>query len=191
MADIGEMVSALWGRPTDPDSTHKLMEQKFGPAPPALRLYAQTLAGDRSKITEDAFKPDELERLRGTAETALGKGKSYFGYGDYGEKEPFAQGTHAVYQALTDPAHSLAFTLGMANVKRNEDGSVAIKDRYHFSAKPEKVQKLRDRPVELIKVLMEGLKNNGLLGVGNVLGNLAVPQTQGRDVEIKFPPRSQ
>src|SRR5262245_33528845 len=106
----------------------------FGPAPPAARLFAQTLFGDRSPITAEHFTPEELGRLRAIGEAALAKGQKSFGYGDYGERNPWAEGTRGAINALTDPNQSLAFTLGMANVGRDPSGNLVIRDRYHFAA---------------------------------------------------------
>jgi hypothetical protein len=41
----------------------------------------------------------------------------------------------------------------------------------------------------VLKKIFEGYASNGLLGVGNVVGNLATPNGDGREVEIRIPPR--
>lgn len=192
MADILDPFAAAARRvkqgvavPDTGDYTSRI-EKKFGVAPPALRLFAQTLAGDRSTIDASHFKTEELAALKKVGEAALAKGKSSFGYGDYGEKEPWAEGNRGFYNALTDPAQSLAFTLGMANVKRGDDGSVLINDRYHWTASPKEVDKHRSVN-DMVRMLMMGARDNGLLGIGNVIGNYMAPQGQGRQVRIKIP----
>jgi hypothetical protein len=162
-------------------------------APPALRMFASTLTGDRSKITEQHFSPEELDILRETSEKALAKGKNYFGYGDYGkgkeyEKNFLEDGSQAMMGALSDKRSSLAFTLGMARVKREDDGTIVINDKYHWAAKKEEVDKHRNI-MGAASLLMRGMQEHGLLGVGNVIGNFIAPSDDGRDVEIRIPPK--
>lgn len=166
------------------------LNKVFGPAPPAARAFLSTILGDHSPITEKFFNPNELDILRNTAETQLSKGKNVIGYGDYGEKDPFAEGSQAAMHALTDLPHSLAFTLGMARVKKEEDGTIVINDKYDFAVNKEKSDALKAKGSwEVLKMLGYGMIDNGLLGVGNVIGNLLAPENGGRDVEIRIPPK--
>lgn len=178
----------------------------IGPPPPALRAFATTLAGDRSTITEDFFTPDELNILRNAAEKAFqkvekhggvvpkdeytgNKNEVYMGYGDYGEKDPWSSGTKGVIDALTDPAKSLSFTLGMAKVRREADGSFLITDKYQFDARKSTMEKMHWYQKAL--AIVQGAAQNGLLGVGNVIGNLVLPEgsPDARKVEIRIPSR--
>jgi hypothetical protein len=158
--------------------------------PPAARAFGSTLMGNREPITEGFFTPAELEILRRTSENRLGdRSKAVIGYGDYGEKDPWADGSQAVFNALTDPAHSLAFTLGMAKAAREPDGSIVITDKYDFNANRGKVDKVIAEKGRL-GALASAFADNGLLGVGNALGNMAMPEGEGRDVRIRIPPRA-
>lgn len=178
----------------------------LGDPPPALRAFATTAVGDKSDITEDFFNKDELNILRDSADRAFQKrdnfstnkdlppNETYMGYGDYevGGEKAFRtyDGTEAMYHALTDRPSSLSFTLGMAHVKKEEDGSYTISDKYDFAAKKEQVDKIKgEGTFAIMNKFMEGVVANGLLGVGNVWGNLVAPENYGRDVKIKIPAR--
>ena len=174
------------------DLTTKLRE-RFGTPPIAARAFVDTVVGNKGKITESFFQPEELEALREVAETQLNKGKKTIGYGQYGEggteEKVFLQnGTEAALTALTDLRSSLAFTLGMANVRREEDGTIVITDKYRWAAPKAKVDAHRGF-VAASKLLTQGLVQNGLLGVGNVIGNFVADQDSGRTVEIRIPPK--
>lgn len=162
----------------------------LGTPPPALRAFVTTMAGDKTQITEAFFTPEEREVLRDTAEKSLSKGERTIGYGGYGEKDPWSTGTKGALDALTDLRKSLAFTLGMASVRKEPDGTIVIRDRYDWNAKPEVVERVKQSRWETLKMLGQGFVQNGLLGFGNVLGNLAVGGAGGgRDVEIRIPPK--
>ena len=171
------------------------LRAKFGTPPPALRMFVETLLGDRSDITESNLQPNELETLRDIAERQLAKGSKVIGYGDYGENGKYEKnfledGTSASVSALTDLRSSLAFTLGMANVRREKDGTIVITDKYDFAASKKKVSDLKEKGTwEILKIATQGFLNNGLLGPANLLGNLVVPQEGGRNVTIRIPPR--
>lgn len=132
----------------------------------------------------------------------MAKGEKYMGYGDYapngGEKSwkdviPFGgaeTGNATIAHALTDKASSLSFTLGMARVTKEPDGTIVIRDKYDFSASKKKVQDLKDQGTwAILSKVAEGYLHNGLLGVGNVVGNLVAPDKGGRDVVIRIPPK--
>lgn len=177
---------AYYDIPPEHDPFTAEIERRFGVAPPALRAFATTLFGDRSPITEKFFTQRELDALRAASTRQLDKGKAYIGYGDYGEMNPWADGSQAILNALSDPNHSLAFTLGMANVARDDGGAININDNYHFAAPSKLVEPYRT-PQGAAYLLLHGLLNNGLLGVGNVIGNYVAPQDMGRDVKINIP----
>lgn len=182
------------------DLTNQLWA-KFGAPPPALRFFAQSLAGATSPITERDFTPQELAVLRDAANRGLAKGEyggkygyapNTFGYGDYapGGEKAFTDygGNSSVYHALTDLPSSLSFTIGMANANRGQDGSMNIKDRYDFAASKQEVDALKARGIlSMAGMLAKGFAQNGLLGVGNVLGNLSANEGAGRDVSINIP----
>jgi hypothetical protein len=180
------------------DLTTKL-RQRFGTPPPAARIFADTVVGNTNKITEKDFTPEELDHLRAVSDKQLNLGKNVIGYGDYNPEEKGGKyeksfergkgGSQMFMDALTDLPSSLSFTLGMAKVKREEDGTIVINDRYHWAAPQAKVQELKDQGSwAVLKKVGEGLLSNGLLGVGNVIGNLVAPKEGGRDVEIRIPP---
>lgn len=160
-------------------------------APIALRTFIQTLFGERSTITEQDLTPKELELIRNAVAFAESGGKKVIGYGDYGPTDTSQQysGTGTVLDALTNPGTSLAMTLGMAKFDRNKDGSIIIRDKYRFDAPSSVVrERLADRG--LLQSLADGLASNGLLGVGNVIGNIMLPaDSKGRDVNIRIPPK--
>lgn len=172
---------------TDPFT--ESLRQRFGTPPPALRAFATTLAGDRSPITENFFTPHELDILKNTAETQLAKGKKEIGYGDYGEIDPFIQGSDSIINALTHTPNSLAYTLGMARVNKESDGTIVIKDKYQFDARKSTVDKATTW--DKLRFLVQGAMSNGLLGIGNVVGNMVLPagSEDARPVEIRIPPK--
>lgn len=159
------------------------------PIPSAVRLFADTVTGNTEDIDESYFTQPELNNLYGVADRQLAKGNNVIGYGDYGEKDPWAEGTQAVINTLTDPAQSLAFSLGMAKVRKEDDGTIVIDDNYHWAASKEKVDALKKEGATAIaRKLFEGAVDNGLLGPLNVIGNLAAPSGHGRKVSIRIPP---
>lgn len=171
------------------------LEKIFGKPPPAVRAFATTLVGDRSKIDESFFTNEELEILRDTAERSIAEGKKEIGYGDYNKEHPrgweksfIPGGTESVLHALTDLPSSLSFTLGMAQINKEDDGTIVIKDKYDFAASKKQVQDLKDQGTwAILNMMGRGFIENGLLGPLNVIGNLAAPEEGGRDVEIRIP----
>jgi len=154
-----------------------------GKAPAALKAMASTALGDSSVIDEKFFSSAEMGAIKTAVRKAVAEKTNQIGYGDYGEKAPWAEGTAGALNVLTDPAASVAFTLGMAKVTRIDDETFLIEDDYDYNAKPDVVEKAkRERGVS--QMLMDGLVGNGLLGVGNVVGNLIAPEGQGRKVAI-------
>lgn len=177
------------------DLTERLRE-RFGSPPPALRFFAETVAGDRSKITEQRFSSQELDVLRDAAERGLSKGQKVIGYGDYAQgyeknfRDINAGGTERALDALTDLPSSLAYTLGMARIRKEPDGTIVITDKYDFAASQKKVADLKAKGTwAVLKMAVEAAAHEGLLGVGNLVGNLATPEGAGRDVEIRIPPK--
>jgi hypothetical protein len=153
--------------------------------PSAVRLFADTVLGNKEDIDESYFTQAELDRLYNIADKQISLGKNSIGYGQYGEKDPWADGTQAVINALTDPAQSLAFSLGMANVSKDSTGNITVTDRYHWAASKEKVDSLKKEGVMAIAgKLLEGAQQNGLLGSLNVIGNLVAPSGHGRNVKL-------
>lgn len=175
------------------------LDKLLGAAPPAARAFASSMMGDRSKIDESFFRTHEIDALREISETALSKGKKVIGYGEYGKGgteetafQGFKSGTKQVKEALTDLRSSLSFTLGMAKVRKEADGTIVISDKYDFAASKKQVADLKAQGTwGILKMGMKGLAENGLLGPLNVVGNLAMPAGGGRDVEIRIPPRKQ
>ena len=129
--------------------------------------------------------PNELKRLQNAVEKARSEGRSAIGYGDYGEKEPWADGTRAALNAVTDPGASMAFTLGTARF-HEEDDAIVITDDYDFNATRETVNR-RIQELGYGGAILDGLARNGLLGVGNVIGNMVLPEGRGRKVTIRMP----
>jgi hypothetical protein len=165
-----------------PPSPIDQLSKMFVPA--AARTFVGTVLGDRRPITEQSFTPQELEILRSAIDKRGASG--VIGYGDYGEKNPWSSGSSAVLSALSDPAHSMAFTLGMANVETAPDGSHIVSDNYDFGASRDEAQRYG-----ALESLLQGLSSNGLLGLGNALGNMFVPKGEGRPVRIVLPPITQ
>ncbi len=164
------------------------MDRAFAAGPlPAARTMIGTLLGSNKAITEHDFSPSELRVLREAVRKAQAEGRNYIGYGDYGEADPYASGSGAVVNALTQLPASLAFTLGMANFRKKPDGSVEIIDRYDFGApRGETDRRVADQG-GIIGALANGYMQNGLLGAGNVIGNVVAPRGEGRTVSITLP----
>lgn len=185
-----------------PETLTDKVRSKFGSPPPAARFFLETLFGSREKITEKDFTEEELEILRESAERRFSKPPGtgdeegyYLGYGDYSEGgeinfTDFGGGTKNFLQALTDLPSSLSFTLGMAKLSKEDNGTIVINDKYDFAASEKKVKELKDKgSLEILKMLAEGMSHNGLLGIGNVIGNLVAPADTGREIEIRIPPK--
>lgn len=166
------------------------MDRAYAAGPgPAARTLLSTLLGDQRPITEQDFGPAELKVLEQAVRKAEKAGRRYIGYGDYGEADPWAEGSGAVYNALTQLPASLAFTLGMAKFKRAPDGSIEITDQYDFGAPKAEADQQIAKHGGILGALSYGMQNNGLLGVGNVIGNVVAPQGSGRPVKITLPPQ--
>jgi hypothetical protein len=198
---ISEQAGEAWRQGVMQRRDEEFQDKWSGP--PAMRIFASTIiGGDRSKITEKNFSPDELDILREAGEKALSKFGQPFRmnkvrpqiqYGDYGEgdqpeKSLTSEGTEAFMHALTDTRSSLAFTLGMANVRKDPNGDIVINDKYDFDSRRSTVDAAR-KNLGVTRMIMTGLAQNGLLGVGNTIGNLVAPEGEGRDVEIRIPPK--
>ena len=155
-------------------------------APAALRAFTSTIRGNTSTITEDFFRQDELAIIKRAAEEALTSGRTDITYSDFGASDPWSTGTRGAFQALTETGKSLAFTFGTAQVSQDKEGNIIVTDRYDFGATPEQIKKYRESPTATAGLLWKGIVENGLLGVGNVLGNLAAAEGEGREVRINL-----
>jgi hypothetical protein len=165
------------------------MDRAYAAGPgPAARTLLSTLLGNQRPITEQDFGPAELKLLEKAVRKAEKEGRQYIGYGDYGEADPWAEGSGAVVNALTQLPASMAFTLGMAKFKRAPDGTVEITDQYDFGAPKAQADEAIAKRGGILGALAYGMENNGLLGVGNVIGNVVAPQGSGRPVKIRLVP---
>lgn len=159
------------------------------PIPPAARIFADTvLMGNRGDIDERSFSASELAIMERAVISAESDGRSYITYSDFtdGTVDPWGMGNSGFMDALTDQGKSLGFTLGSAQFKRDANGEITISDMYDFNASASDRDRALAENGGVPGLLIKGLMDNGLLGVGNVLGNLAVPEGEGRNVSIRI-----
>ncbi len=153
--------------------------------PSSMRIYGESFFGNRSPIDEKSFSKKELNVLREAALAAEERGESVIGYGDFGEKDPWASGFDHIKSAVFDLGGSLANTLGMANISRDEAGNLIITDMYDFGATAEfQAQSIEDGTMP---TLLEAFLEAGPIGPLNLIGNKMLPKGKGRPVRISIP----
>ena len=120
----------------------KLTQNKMLPS--AARLYLRSIAGSKTKITEDFFSKSELAEIKKrVAEAEVSKALSGHATSGGGSMGRAVQG-HSGIGYATDKAKTIpnAFkypdvnidmTLGQAGFYRNEDGTYQVYDKHNFS----------------------------------------------------------
>lgn len=157
--------------------------------PVDLRIYLQTLFGNRDKITAGDFSGDELEAIRAavlanqarTGATTRGS----VAYQDYPEA------------AQAGPGYvPIESTLGRFNYRVLPDGSVRALDRYDFLNDERKADVERyeamsptrraiQAPLTALSQLLSGRPRSAAGELGN-----AFIGREGRDVDVVIPPRT-
>jgi len=170
-----------------PEHTDFFYEAYKNTVPSSIRMFGESFFGDMSPINEEHFSKKELKLLREVAEDAESRGKSEIGYGDYKEEKPWASGFDHIKSAIFDPGGSMANTLGMADISRDEEGNLVITDMYDFAASAEfQEQSIKDGTMPS---LLDAFVEAGPIGPLNLIGNKMLPKGEGRPIKIKLPKR--
>lgn len=119
------------------------MDKKLFPA--SVRTFVDTLSGERGRITEKDFTPDELQQIRDAIKTSrqrqVGKrfkqeGKQLVqdydptvGYQDYGMGQ---EGKRAYNDFNVGKSGGIRNTLGRFRYEKTPDGRLIAKDTYDF-----------------------------------------------------------
>jgi hypothetical protein len=155
--------------------------------PMDLRIYAQTLFGNRDKISEADFSKRELEAIRSAVarnqQRTGAKSKGNVGYQDYPSGEEIGPGYAPVES-----------TLGRFNYNLNPDGSIRATDRYDFwndERAPSVLKYEAMTPVERgvkapLNAIMKLLKLDPR-GAAGEIGDAFIGR-EGRDVDITLSP---
>ena len=120
----------------------KLTQNKMLPS--AARLYLRSIAGSKTKITEDFFSKSELAEIKKrVAEAEVSKalsGHATSGGGSLGRAIEGHSGigyatdkAKTIPNAFKYPDVNIDMTLGQAGFYRNEDGTYQVYDKHNFS----------------------------------------------------------
>jgi hypothetical protein len=164
--------------------------------PVNMKVFASSLFGSKADITQDDFSGEDKALLTEAVQRVAaktGEKEGVIGYGDYdksGRVTNIDGGTTTIGTALadsfTDPAFRMESTLGMARYKIDNNGVITITDLYDFNAKRTQVDKYVKDKGGKISAIVSALGENGLVGMLNAMGNMAVPEGEGRKVKIKL-----
>ena len=155
--------------------------------PASMRLFGESIFGERGDIDASKFSDTELKILEEAALAAEERGESVIGYGDFGEADPWASGWDQIKSAVFDKGGSMANTIGMARIGRDETGALEVTDMYDWGATEEEQAKAKADGTypSLMQAFMEG----GPMGPLNRIGNDMFPKGKGRNVKIRLPSR--
>ena len=139
--------------------------------PAAMQFYLRALmqkimGGEPPVFTEKDFTEKELNAIRAAVENVAGQeNPNVIGYGDYPTKEnPFKKADSILGELamiMNDPARSVQFALGMANVNNG-----VVTDQYNFGAPPEV------SIGEVLAAIPKAYASNNPRAPLNLLGNL-------------------
>ena len=105
------------------------------------RMFAQSLTGDTSPLTEADMNTADLDALRSAVSRAKADGRSYFDYLDLDQADtpsrqrgiPFGEPvTDMISRSLSDPAYRMKTTIGQAGFTDGHEG-VTVTDTYDFN----------------------------------------------------------
>jgi len=142
----------------------------WGQVPSNMRLYAESLVGKESPITEADFSESDLEALRSTVRTASERGsKDYFSYHDYPVTEDPQHGAwwDTVKSSFTDPSFRGQTSVGQGNYHTDPEGNTIATDTYDWnSAKQAAELPIGDKLALIVRSLRDPLE------IGNLMGNI-------------------
>jgi len=146
-------------------------EMMWGQVPSNMRLYAESLAGKESPITEADFSESDLEALRSAVRAASERGsKDYFSYEDYPATEDPQQGAwlDTVKSSFTDPSFRGQTSVGQGNYHTDPAGNTIATDTYDWNA----AKQAAELPTgDKLALIVQSLRDP--LEIGNLMGNLA------------------
>ena len=169
--------------------------KKLG-VPAQVRIFGSTVLGRKDPITERDFTKEELGPLKKAAEKVTKEGRSDIQYKDYPgnrDRKDLPVGSMDKYSKK----NAMEFTVGRANVKKDEKGKTKVVDTYDFEnpqrhKELDRIEAIRKKEGKWGVVKDTGKKLAGAVKEGkllvrapDIIGNAAIGR-RGRPVEIKL-----